>query len=548
MATAIDPSEVIPDNQQINSNEVQIDPSEVVPDNAQPLQGNVSTNPLEQVGQDILNIPGAIGQGLMTAVKNIGTNVANNIQNPSSILGIPAAVAHGAGQGLLDVGTGLYNIPGTVENMMGGHVKATQAPQLQFGSSEAQQNPGWNMLGESAPYIAASLIPGGGEAGTLAKGLQGAARMGGMAALGTPTTDINQRITAGGAGALAGAAPEIAGAGFEAAQPNIAQFLARIPKEDYQTMLKEGLDGNNPFAGSNFKEIQNTLPQSLQKQAGQAVNQATWDLADKQVPPVPYSKINSMIENIKTQELQGADTSEVINKTQQPLLDAQVDHLIIPSLKDTGLLTPESLDSVKTGLKNGLNPDEIALDNTGQKTLNDLIDINNLQIKPSNLNKFKEAIDTKINWNTEGKPVNTFYENIRSQPDQILRTVAPDLAQANDVFSQIKGLTKNPKDFNLQGNPTNSDLVNQLQNMNARTSFEKLVPTGNGNPYLQTGFGTYGGISALHGNFLPLGIQAAYNIARSPMTQKAILQAYLEGQKLPNIVPGTITEAQQQGQ
>ena len=170
MATAIDPSEVIPDNQQINPNEVQIDPSEVVPDNAQPLQGNVSTNPLEQVGQDILNIPGAIGQGLMTAVKNIGTNVANNIQNPSSILGIPAAVAHGAGQGLLDVGTGLYNIPGTVENMMGGHVKATQAPQLQFGSSEAQQNPGWNMLGESAPYIAASLIPGGGEAGALAKG------------------------------------------------------------------------------------------------------------------------------------------------------------------------------------------------------------------------------------------------------------------------------------------------------------------------------------------------------------------------------------------
>ena len=213
-------------------------------DLAQPLQGGVSKNNLgNQIVSGIENIPGAVIGGLKNLGNSTIQNISNIAQNPSVALGIPAALAHGAGQGVIDLATGLYNVPGTLQNMMGGNVQATKAPQLQFGSTEAQQNPLANIIGGAAPYAVAAMT--GNEVPVVA-------RLGLMGALGTPTTDIGQRITAGGAGAIAGATEPILkrmGANFEATQPNVAQFLAKIPKEDYQTILDAYKSGQDPFAG-----------------------------------------------------------------------------------------------------------------------------------------------------------------------------------------------------------------------------------------------------------------------------------------------------------
>ena len=246
------------------------------------LQGSVekSGNLVQEIGQGLGQIPGAVAQGIGSIIGKTVQTGANLITNPlQTVSDIPAAVVSGAASGVTDLGLGLYNLPGTISNLNGGNVKATTredlvnaiAPQgsiqRRIGHEFAkagQQVPLAEMAGEIAPYAYGAM-----ETGALKAIPTVAGKLATLGLIGTPTTQLSDRITSAGANALI--APETGGRlmgkvgetiGKVANNTNknivspldeaLRQNLAGISPETYNSVKSEL---SNPATSATAKEI-----------------------------------------------------------------------------------------------------------------------------------------------------------------------------------------------------------------------------------------------------------------------------------------------------
>lgn len=258
------------------------------------LEGSVSydKNIGDSVVKGISNIPAAIGQGIGDIAGKAVQTGTNLVTKPAeTIEAIIPATIHGAASGVEDLANGLYNLPGTLQNVINpdAHVKATTtedwnkiiAPE---GSAQravmnkfegyAKQAPLADVTGSILPYALASAesLPAKGLTG-FAKILadSNALRFAGMGALGTPSTNLSDRITS--AGTNAAASPEalkVAGklgdASLEAVKKPIRPLdellrerVAGISPEVYNTVknvyFKDNIPAINDIIGNNPLEI-----------------------------------------------------------------------------------------------------------------------------------------------------------------------------------------------------------------------------------------------------------------------------------------------------
>ena len=260
------------------------------------------------------------------------------------------------------------------------------------------------VVGNVAPWLM-----GEGEANVL-----GQAAMGGYQGF---TNSLNRgdnpyqiaENTVGGAAVGALTNPVIKGIGktFEEVQPSISQFLSKIPKEDYQTILDSIKRGENPFAGKA------TSLENLQGQAEEfATNQKT-----------NLSNLNNEQSNVlSTQKRYNTQQEQDFNNKAQTELNLHKENAkqVLQSLKDMQL--NEATDAVQSATdlahstSNTIQQVQKQYGKAVGQQANALKDADNIPLKD-----ITSLIDSNINnaaQNTEINPVKDL-DNISSLDSQL---------------------------------------------------------------------------------------------------------------------------------
>jgi hypothetical protein len=222
-------------------------------------------------------------------------------------------------------------------------------------------------------------------------------------------------------------------------------------------------------------------------------------------------------------------------------------------------------DSLASKFANISNKSSITSD-----TLNKTKQLENLmQESRLNPNISGQLEDIKNLPNKHSEQLSDLQNGLNSQKQQILnnhtqqgRQLSNELTQNSIYFK--KDTQSKLQDFMNEQQQQAQQLTQQQEQVQqafnqqqqiplARTSFEKVAPTTSGIGYAgHEAMGVYGTASLMHGNVIPAAAHGLYAVGRSPLTQKALLQAYGAGRQIPQSLYQYMLnqgiQGQQQGQ
>lgn len=313
----------------------------------------------------------------------------------------------------------------------------------------------------------------------------------------------------------------------ELAQP-VGKFIANkaagISPESYQNVLNKYKQGENPFKGKfNLEEAYNTLG----KKATNAVNIIKKETGES---------VGSEVEAIRNPENKKLFNLNDINDTIKEELGNK-NYGGIQSLDKADL---DAINSIQELLKKH----EHTLDGEQLYGLKKLIQNKYQTFDPNTvkttttegdyiISKIAKQIDDKLSKAyPEYKQAAVEYSNIKKAQKQLggkLKDVniGNALRNMNTQENKIAGYPELFKQVDEMANPENK-FMQELQDLQARSQFERVLPNSNGEPAWLGGghspLGIYSGYSLLHGNPSPLALHALLAGIRSPSTYKAALQ------------------------
>jgi len=358
--------------------------------------------------------------------------------------------------------------------------------------------------------------------------------------------------------------------------PILAEKMSGIPQKVY----KEALSNPTFFEGDWDKNAIKRVLSELDTKFGKQVDEAARGLPGS--ADIPYKDVMSKMEDLISKSYQGADTSAEYRAAKSILDSAMDEHILIPALKNAGIAEdklPEVIAAIKAGTKAvpdsesqkmfqaikanapEMTDEEInaTLKAWGYEPAKPVVDINNLFVKPANLNQFKKEIQSKINFDSpETKLQARLLKQVQGEAAKLIEDISPEYKRANDLYSALKDSLKKDSAFKniknalksanpdyeekinnkllttLQNSKNADDFVKELNKLNQRGYFEQFAPhkvdikgVGGGNTLL----GMWSIPSALSGNILPLLTHLAINAGISPMAQKGIVQLNKAGIK-----------------
>ena len=306
-----------------------------------PLQGGVST----------WQQPANLGAALTDTTPVASRPQANNIFNPFDVV---QSTLSGAAENIPYLGKAMEYSPQTIPGQVG-KVVGNIAPWL-YGAKEFG--------------IAGNAIAGGYQ------GITGAINKG------ENLSDIAKAgLVGAGTGAALSAGLPLVGKAVEAIQPTLASFMAKIPKEDYATVLENIKAGGNPFKGKSAslkdlieqqKEFETSQAQALKAQ--QAGLTGSGNLNNDFVD----SELNKFNDNAKTELQQFNDNAQ---QTQQTLKDihTQEKNNAVQAATDLAHSTANTIQQVQKQYGKAVGQQANALkdtDNIPLSDINNLIDSN----------------------------------------------------------------------------------------------------------------------------------------------------------------------------